>query len=109
MTRCSSGQEERDEQDGYVRFRILEQAFEHPPAAHVVGYHHQYACQACHRDKFRQRHQEDKDKQQHYGMDNARYGCLSSVIDVGHGAGNGSCGRDSAENRRYDIGNALCH
>ena len=40
-------------------------------------------------------------------MDDACNRCASAVIDVGHGAGNGTSGGNTAEDRRYDVGNAL--
>ena len=30
-----------------------------------------------------------------------------AVVDVGHGARDGPCGRDAAKERSYDVGNAL--
>ena len=31
----------------------------------------------------------------------------STIVDVGHGAGYSTCGRDAAKERSYDVGNAL--
>ena len=40
-------------------------------------------------------------------MDDACDRCLAAVVDIGHGAGNGSRTGDSAEERRTEIGHTL--
>ena len=40
-------------------------------------------------------------------MDDARDGCLAAVVDVGHGASDGTCGWDASEDGAQHVGNAL--
>ena len=40
-------------------------------------------------------------------MDDARHGRAAAVVDVGHGAGDGSRGRNAAEERREEVGGTL--
>ena len=40
-------------------------------------------------------------------MDDTCYRCLAAIADVCHSTCNGSCGRNTAEDRRKDVGNTL--
>ena len=40
-------------------------------------------------------------------MDDSCDWSLTAVVDVGHGAGNSSCGWNAAKDRREDVGNTL--
>ena len=40
-------------------------------------------------------------------MDHTSHRCLASVVDISHGACDGASGRDTAKERRHDIGHTL--
>ena len=101
------GKEEGDEQHRHVALGVLHQSQKRPPSRHAVAHHHQHACQASHGNVLRQGHEEKEDEQQHHSVHDARYRRASAVVDVGHGAGNGTRGGNAAEERRRDVGNAL--
>ena len=42
-------------------------------------------------------------------MDDTSDRGLATIVDVGHGAGDGSCGRNTSEERRGNVGQTLCH
>ena len=101
-------QEESHAKHNDVTLRVLQQATDGAPAAHVVGHDDQHGGQRSHWNVFGIRHEEQQDGQQHDGMDDASYGCPSAIVDVRHGAGDGSRGGNAAEERRHHVGHALC-
>lgn len=42
-------------------------------------------------------------------MNDSGYRCLTSVVDIRHGTGDSSGGRNTSEQRSYDIGCSLCN
>ena len=42
-------------------------------------------------------------------MNDSGYRCLTSVVDIRHGTGDSSGGRNTSEQRSYDIGSSLCN
>ena len=101
------GEEEGNQEHGNVALRILHQCQETSPAAHAVRNHYQYTRQTSHRDVLGKRHEEEEDEQQYHSVDDARYRSLTAVVDIGHGTGDGTSGRDTAEERRGDVGQSL--
>ena len=53
--------------------------------------------------------QEKQNQEQDYCMNNSGYRCLATVVDVRHGTGDSSGGRNTSEQRSYDIGCSLCN
>ena len=45
---------------------------------------HQYACQAAHRNVLRQRHQQQKNQEQHHRMYYTGHGRFAAVVDIRH-------------------------
>ena len=101
------GKEEGDQEHGNVALRILHQCQETSPAAHAVGNHYQNTRQTSHWDVLGKRHEEQENEQQYHSVDDARYRSLTAVVDIGHGTGDGASGRDTAEERRGDVGQTL--
>ena len=101
------GEQEGDEQHGDVALGVLHQGAEGAPAAHVVRHDDEHAGQASHGDVGGKGHEHEEDEQEHDGMDDARNGSTAAVVDVGHGAGDGSRGGDTAEEGCADVGDAL--
>ena len=99
--------EEGDEQDGDVALRVLEEALDGSPSAHVVADDDQHGCQRGHRDILGVGHQEQEDEKQHDGMDEPSYGSAPTIVDVRHGACDGSRGGYAAKDRGCEIGHAL--
>ena len=60
-----------------------------------------------HRDVAGQRRGEQQHAQQSERVDHARDGSLRAGADVGRRAGDGAGGRQAAEHRRNDVGDAL--
>ena len=101
------GEEEGQQQHGDVALGVAHHGHEGAPAAHTVGNDDEHACQTSHRDILCQRHKEQEDDQEHDRMDDAGNGCASAVVDIGHRAGDGTCGGDAAEEGRSDVGQSL--
>ena len=101
------GQQERQDEHGDVALGVLQHGQERTPSAHAIAHHHKHARQTSHRNILRQGHQEEEDEQEHHGMHDAGHRCASAVVDVGHGAGNGSGCGNAAENGRHDVGQPL--
>ena len=59
--------------------------------------HHEHTGKTSHRDVLGERHEEEEDEQEHYGMHDAADRSLAAVVDVGHRTGDGTSGRDAAE------------
>ena len=91
------GEEEGDEQYGDVTLGILGQGEERAPAAHAIAHHHQHTGQTGHGNILCQGHEEEEDEQQYGSMDDTGDGGASAIVDVGHGAGDGTCGRNTSE------------
>ena len=104
-----NGQEEGDEQHGHVALGILEESAERAPATHVVADHHEHSRQRSHRNVLGQGHQHQQDEQQHHGMDDTRHRCAAAIVDIRHGTGNGTRGRNTAKERRDEVGHTLRH
>ena len=102
------GEEEGHKEYGDVALGVFEQAFECAPAAHVVADDDEYACEGGHGYVAGVGHEDEEYEEQDEGVYDAGYGGAASVVDVGHGAGYGSCGRDSAEKWCDDVSCALC-
>ena len=92
-------QEEGDQQDRHIALRILHQRTERTPATHVVGDDHQHTGQAGHRNVLGQRTEEKQDQQQHDCMNQSGDRRTATVVDVGHRTGNGTCYRNTPEDR----------
>ena len=103
------GEEESDEQDGHIGLRIAQKFPERPPTAHVIAHDDQHARQTGHRNVLRQWHEQQENEQQHDGMHDSGHGGASPVIDIRHGTGDGTGGRDTAEDGGEDVGDALSH
>lgn len=91
------GEEEGDQEHRNIALRILHQRQETSPSAHSVGYDNQYTGKTCHRDVFGKRHQEEEYQQQYHSMNDAGNWSLTTIINIGHGTGDGTCGWDSAK------------
>ena len=104
-----NGQEEGDEQHGHVALGILEESAERAPATHVVADHDKHCRQRSHGDVLGQGHQHQQDEQQHHGMDDTRHRRAAAIVDIRHGTGNGTRGRNTAKERRDKVGHALGH
>ena len=87
----------------------MDELREGAPTAHVVTHHHEHTRQTRHRNVGRQGHGHEENDEQHQGVDDAGHAGGGVVVDVGHGAGDGSCGGDTAEEGGHDVGNALPH
>ena len=101
------GEEERQEQHGDVALGIACHCQERTPATHAIGNDDEYASQTGHRDVLCQRHEEQEDEREHDGMNDASHWSASAIVDVGHGAGDGSCSGNAAKDGRGDVGDAL--
>ena len=101
------GQQEGHGHHEDVALRILQQAADGAPAAHVVADDDQYGSQRSHRDIFGIGHEQQQDGEQHDGMDETRHGRTAAVVDVRHGACDGACGRDASEEWRHHVCHAL--
>ena len=102
------GEEEGEQQHGDIALGIATcHGQERAPSAHAIADHHQDTCQAGHGDILRQGHKEQEDEQQHQGMDDACHRSATAIVDVGHGAGNGSRGGNTAKQGRCDVGKTL--
>ena len=101
------GKEECEQQYGDVALRIAQHSQERTPATHAIADNDEYTGQTGHRDILGERHEEQEDKHQYGSMDNACDRRTSAIVDVGHGAGYGTGGRNAAEEGRGNIGNAL--
>ena len=96
-----------DDPDGDVGPGQPQQLRDLVPLAHVPRHHQQDRGEHRHRDEPRQRrrgqqHDEQRDGVHHAGDRRARAGA-----DVGRGARDGARGRQAAEQRRRDVGDAL--
>ena len=101
------GEDECEPQHEGVALGVVHHLTDGAPTAHVVTDHDEHTCQACHGDVFGVWHEEEVNQQQHNRMDDARDGCLAAVVDVGHGASDGTCGGDASEDGAQHVGNAL--
>ena len=101
------GQEEGHAEHDDIALRVLQQASNRAPAAHVVTHENKHCGQRSHRDVLGVRHQEQQNGEQHDGMDDACHRRASAIVDVRHGAGNGSRGGNAAKERRHHVRHAL--
>ena len=101
------GEQEGDEQHADIRLGVLQQLAEGAPATHVVCHDDQHACQASHGDILSVGHENEEDKQQHDGMNDAGDRCAAAVVDIRHRAGDGSRSGDSAEDGTDEVGHTL--
>ena len=99
------GEEEGNKQYGNITLGVLHQSLDGAPFAHVVADNQQYSSQRSHGDELGIGHQYQQDEYQHYGMDDAGNGGAAAVVDIGHRAGYGASGRNTAKQR----GNYVCH
>ena len=90
-----------------IAFRILQNAEERTPATHVIAYNHQYTSQTSHWDKLGKWHEEQEDQQEHSCVDNTSYRRTTTIIYIGHGAGDGTSSRNTAKDRTRQIGHTL--
>ena len=102
-------EEEGEEEYNHIALGIAEQPLEGAPPTHVVAHNHQHGSQTGHGDVFGVWHQDEQDEQQHSGMNEACHWGASAIVDIGHGARDGTCGRNASEQGRHDVGHALCH
>ena len=102
-------QEEGHAKHDDVALRVLQQASNRAPAAHIVSHDDEYCGQRSHRNILGIRHQEKQDGKQHDGMDDACNRCLTSVVDVRHGARDGSRCWNASEKRRHHVRHTLCN
>ena len=100
-------QQERHPEDNDIALGVLHNAGERTPSAHAIAHDDEYTSQTGHRDILRQRHEKEEDEQQYSSMDDTGYRRTSAIIDVGHGAGNGTCGRNTAKEWRGQVGHTL--
>ena len=96
------------DQDENIAFRCgLNHVAKCLEATHVVGNHNQDCSKTGHRNHRCIRHQEQQNQQQGDCMDDTGDWCTSAVFDIGCGSCNRSGCRDTAEEGRHDIADAL--
>lgn len=100
-------EDEGDDHDQEVRLRVLGKPEERTPAGHVVADHDEDASEASHRDHSDKTAEEKEDKHEDAGMNETGNRGASAIVDIGHGAGNGSGSGDTAEERDDEVGNTL--
>ena len=98
---------EGDEEHHHITFGAVGELGKGAPLAHVVTHHHQHTGKCGHGDISCQRHSHNEDDEQDQCVHHPSNTRASTVVDVGHGARNSSRSRDSAKERRHDVGNAL--
>lgn len=101
------GEEEGDDEYCHVSFGIGRHADNGAPATHVVADHDEDGGETCHGDKIDEGHGEEEYEEEDEGVDHSGYGCLTSIGDIGHGAGDGAGDGDTAEDGDHDIGYTL--
>ena len=101
------GEEKGGEQHQDITLGVVHEALQRAPTAHVIADDDQHGSQGSHGYVLGIRHENEQDEQKHHGMDDAGNGCAATVVDVGHGAGNGTGCGDAAKERRDDIGRSL--
>ncbi len=79
------------------------------PFAHAIGDDHQDRGERRQRNELRQRRRDEHDHQQRQRVDDSRNGRGCAGADVGRRAGDRAGGRDAAEERHDQIGEALSH
>ena len=100
-------EQEGDPEDDDIALRVLQDAQERTPATHVIAHDDKHTSQTGHGDILCQRHEEEEDEQQHGGVDDTRNRRATAIVDVGHRTGDGTGGRDTAEERTGQIGHTL--
>ena len=103
----NDGENECRGENGHIGFGVFQQRTHGAPAAHVVGHDDEYAGQTGHGYQLDEGHEQQEDGQQYHGMYDAGHGGAAAVVDVGHGAGDGSRHGNAAEERHHDVGDAL--
>ena len=86
-------EQEGDDEHSDVALRVAHQGLERAPSTHAIAHDDKHAGQTGHRDVLCQGHEQQEDEQQYHSMDNARNGRTSTIINIGHGAGDGSRSR----------------
>ena len=90
-----------------IALGVLHYRSERTPSTHVVTYDYQHTSQTCHWDILGQRHQEQEYHQQHCCMHDTSYWGTSTIVDVGHCTCDGTCCRDTTEDRAGQVGYTL--
>ncbi|OPZ97755.1 MAG: hypothetical protein BWY72_01103 [Bacteroidetes bacterium ADurb.Bin416] len=101
--------EERYQQHDDIRFGHFEQIEELSPFTHIVRNDNENTSQTGHGNELGEGSEEQKDKQKHHGMYQPGYRGPTSVIDVGHGPGNGAGSWYATEQWGNDVGHTLGH
>ena len=102
-------QAERRQKNRRVAARPFGQAREIVPFAHVQRHVHQHGAQRGQRDEFRQRRGDENDDQQRDRVNDARHRRARAALHIRGRARDGAGGRDAAEERADDVGDALRH
>ena len=102
------GQHEGDQQNENVAFRRrFGDANELFPLTHIVRYHKQDGGDGRHRDQPCVRHQEQQHQQQDDRVHHTGHRRFAAVFGVGGGASDGAGCRNTAEQHRGDVADAL--
>ena len=101
------GEQEGDPEHDDIALGILQDAEEAAPTAHIITHDDKHTSQTSHGDILCQRHEEQEDEQQHGSVDDASHGRTTTVVDIRHRSGDGTCRWDTAEDGRRQIGKAL--
>ena len=104
-----NGETEGEPKHDDVALRIVHHLTDGAPAAHVVADHYEHARQTCHRDVFGVWHEEEVNQEEHNGVNDAGDRSAAAIVDVGHGAGDGACSGNAAEDGADDVGYALAN
>ena len=100
---------ERRQQHDHIALRSSKLTAEGPPLAHVISHYNQNRGESRKRNEGSPSAKGKCYQQKRERVNHTRYRSAATILDVRCCTRDCSCSRNSAKERRGDIGNSLCH